>query len=329
MREPTYRDSLIHGWYLMLDHKILWIFGLFAALLGQMGVLEIFTKVIVTAKYYTYYPLIMSAPEITKGIVSSLQEWNLPLDKGVWLIWLLVIFLAFAFVFLFVAVVSQGALIHCVHQFVRGKSKLASHEAWHAGVGHFGRLLFLQVIKKIVLSILLFFTGYATYHFILTPSPFFTTLFAFSILVALFFGSIISLLTTYAAGYIVVEEYQVENALSEAWKLLRSHSLVSLEVASIILLMNVVVTLVAACAVILFKFQLALVGIFALATNSLALWSVGNTFSALILTGILVVLGSFITVFSTSVWTYLFMKMHETGLQPRMKLLVQRLFSRA
>lgn len=324
MREPTYRDALSHGWYLMVQHKVLWIFGLFAALLGQMGVLDIITKVVVTAKYYTYYPFFANAPLLMNAFVEALRQWRLPFDRGVWLIWLLVVFAAFGLAFLFVAVVCHGALIHSVSQYVRGKFKLAHHESWHAGVKHFGRLLALQVLKKLIITILVLFVGFATYHFILTPSIFYTTLFAFSILFSLFIGSIVSLLVTYAACYIVVEEFKLSPALQSAWQLLKSHSLVSVEVAIIILLMNVIAAVVAAMAIILFKVELALIAVISYAFNSLSLWSIGNTLSALLLTGVLMVIGSFITVFSTSVWTYLFMKMHRHGLVSRLKLLFSR-----
>lgn len=328
MREPTYRDALRHGWSIMIEHKVLWILGLFAALLGQMGILEIFTKVIVTAKYYTYYPFIAHFPAFAQGFINFLRDWNLPFDRGVWLVWLLVVMLAFGFLFLFVAVVSQGALIHCVAQFVHGKFRLASHEAWHAGVDHFGRLLLLQIIKKIVIGLLVLFVGFSTYHFIITPSTIYTTLFAISLLLALFLGSIISLLVTYAAGYVVVEELHLKDALPAAWRLLKTHSLVSVEVAVIMLLVNMVVAILAMVAIILFRVELAFLAVLSLATNSFALWSIGSTFGALFLTGIFVVLGSFITVYSTAGWMYLFMKMHSHGLRPRVHLFFQKLFAR-
>lgn len=324
MKEPTYRDALSHGWYLLIEHKVLWIFGLFAALLGQMGVVEIFTKVVVTAKYYTYYPLFANAPLLTNAFVAALRNWHLPFDKGAWLIWLLVVLASFGFAFAFVAVVCQGALIHSVAQYVRGKFTLAHHESWHSGVKHFWRLFLLQVIKKFVIGALVLCTGYATYHFILTPSTFFTTLFAFTILASLFVGSIVSLLMTYAAGYVVVEEQPLQTALASSWSLLRAHSLVSFEVASLILFMNVVATVVAALAIILFKVELAFFAILAIVFNSFAVWSIGNTLSALLMTGIIMVIASFVTVLSTTIWTYLFMKMHRQGVVSRIKLLFSR-----
>ncbi len=320
MREPTYRDALSHGWHLLIHHKILWIFGLFSALLGQMGVLEIFSRVIVTIKYYTYYPVVTHFPLLAEAFASALGKWNLSVDHKVWLLWLGCILLGFALLFVFVAVVTHGALIHYVAQYLRGKEKLQSHEGWHAGVKHFWSLLSLQILKKLVIGILVLFVGGTTYNSIVNPSVFQTGFFIFSVLISLCIGSVVSLLVTYASGYVMVENMHVKNALSFAVNLLKSHKLVSIEVAVLMLGVNVLVALVAIIFMVLFKLQIAFVAMIALATNSLAFWSIGNTFSALILTTLIIALASFITVYSTSTWMYLFMKMHHQGIVPRVKL---------
>lgn len=324
MKEPTYRDALSHGWHLMVNHKILWIFGLFSVILGQMGVLEIFTKVMVTIKYYTYYPLFTHASLLYHSFLIALQKWNLPVDQRVWLFWLLGILLALAALFIFVAVVTQGALIHYVAQYINGKTKLASHEGWHAGVKHFWKLLFLQVVKKLGIFLLVLMVGRTTYYFILEPGTLNTILFVFSILLSLLLGSILSLWVTYAAGYIMVEEQKLKNALASSMSLLKSHGLVSLEVAVLMLGVNVLVTMVAIILVLLYKIEIGLVAVIALTTNSLAVWSIGTTFSSLLLTAFLIILGSFVMVYSTVVWMYLFMKMHRQGVIPRLKLLFSR-----
>ncbi len=321
MREPTYRDALSHGWHLLIHHKILWIFGLFSALLGQMGVLEIVSQVVVTVKYYTYYPVVTHFPLLAQAFAEGLGKWNLSVDHKVWLLWLGCILLGFALLFVFVAIVTHGALIHYVAQYIRGKEKLKSHEGWHAGVYHFWRLLGLQIVKKIVIALLVLFVGGTTYYSIVNPSTFQTVLFALSVVLSLIVGSVVSLLVTYASGYVMVENMHLKNALSFGFNLLKAHKIVSVEVAILMLGVNVIVALVVLLLAMLFKLQIAFVAMLALATNSLALWSIGNTFSALMFTISVVALASFITVYSTSTWMYLFMKMHHHGIVPRIKLL--------
>lgn len=324
MSEPTYRNAFSHGWHLMRGHRVLWIFGLLAALLGQMGILEIFSKVVVTAKFYTYYPLVTHASTLLKSVIESLQVWYVPVDQKVWFVWLGCILLSFICLFIFAAVVSHGAIIHSVAQYYRGKTKIAFHEAWHTGVKHFWKLFSLQVIKKLVIAVLVLFVGGAVYNSIVSPSVATTTLFIFSLFVALFLGSMVSLLTTYAAGYVMVEETSTTEAIRMAMVLLKSHGLVSVEVAVLMLLVNAFVGLLAGVLLILFRIEIGLILLLSLATNSLTVWSLGNTFAGLLLTALLMALGSFITVYSTTVWTYLFMKMHHHGVIPRLKLLFSR-----
>lgn len=329
MREPTYRDALSHSWQLVTQHKVLWIFGLFAALLGQLGIIEILSKVVVTAKYYTYYPLITNLPNFGKTFFGAMREWNLPFDKGVWLVWLLIILMAFFLLFVFVAVVCQGALIHSIAQYVRGKTKLEHHESWHAGVWHFKRLLILQIIKKLSITVLVFFVGFATYNFVVNPTVGNTTFFSFSLLVSIFFGSILSLLTTYASGYVVVEEFHVRGALQSAWSLLKSHSLVSVEVALISLLVNIIAGMFALLTVVFFRIEIFIISFLSLIFQSVTLWSLGNTFTSLITAGMLMVLASFVTVFTSALWTYVFMKMHRDGVPSRTKLFFRKIFLKA
>ena len=324
MHEPTYRSAFSHGWHLMRGHKVLWIFGLFAAILGQMGIVEIFSNIVVTARYYTYYPLWTHASLLAGSVLQSLKAWYVPFDQKVWFVWLGFILLSFFCLFVFAAVVSHGALIHSVAQYFRGKTSIAFHEAWHAGVKHFWKLLSLQIMKKTVLALLVFFVGAGVYNSIVYPSAATMTLFVFSLLVSLFLGSMVSLLSTYATGYVMVEEMSTGRAVRSAVSLLKSHGLVSVEVSLLLLVVNGGVAILAGIFLMLFKMEIAFLFFLSLATNSLAIWSLGNTFAGVILTALLMALGSFITVYSTSVWTYLFMKMHHHGVVPRLKLLFSR-----
>lgn len=324
MREPTYRNALSHGWQLMRGHKVLWIFGLLSAILGQMGIVEIFSKVVVTAKYYTYYPLWTHASTLFASVLESIKAWQMPFDQRVWFAWLGFILISFLCLFIFAAVVSHGAIIHSVAQYFRGKTTIAFHEAWHAGVKHFWKLLSLQIIKKLVIALLGLFVGGSVYNSIVYPSAATMTLFIFSLFVALFLGSLVSLLSTYAAGYVMIEEMTVGKAVQRAVSLLKSHGLVSVEVSLMLLMINGGVAILAVIFLVLFKLEISFLFFLSLATNSLAVWSLGNTFAGVVLTALLMALGSFITVYSTAVWTYLFMKMHHNGVVPRLKLLFSR-----
>ena len=51
-REPTYTDAIRAGWHLAWHHKSLWIFGLFAAFLGQMGIVELLCNTVYGATYF-------------------------------------------------------------------------------------------------------------------------------------------------------------------------------------------------------------------------------------------------------------------------------------
>jgi len=142
-------------------------------------------------------------------------------------------------------------------------------------------------------------------------------LFLFIFLLATFVGMVVSLLVVYAAGYIVIEDYSLGRALEGAWKLFWKHWLVSLEVGFVFLVLNVLLVAVAVCGLYIFFLTIALFWMAGMAANSIAVVSMGVTVGLFLFGFFLLFIGSVFTVFSTTSWTYLFMKMHTEGIVSR------------
>ena len=317
MREPLYRQALIHSWKLACQHRFLWIFGLFATLLGQMGILELFSKVTMASSDYALYPKWLVIPKLLKYLFTGFGEFNMPFDGWIWLVWLLLILLGFFVFFVFVSVASQGALIHAAAKSVKHKHLPDVGKSWHVGVSHFWRLFSLNLVKKIVMVTLAVAVGYGALNFIVIESGWGLLLFLVLFLLSILVGMVLSFLVIYAAGYIVVEEYSFLDALEASWKLFISHWLVSIEVGLLVLFLNVVLIFA------------VLIGFFVLFLPTILTWAIAASLGSytLYILGVLVgstlflffalALGSFFTVYVTSVWTYMFMKMHKDGVVSR------------
>ena len=156
MKEPTYSQAVSASWQLAWKHKSLWAFGLFAMLLGQLGIVDLFFKVIFVART-------ADTPRLADYLWSVLnpQTWiqwvggpvSLTPDTWIWLVWLIVTMVALIAMVIFVAVVSQGALVHISARAAKRPNHIPDEtQAWHQGVTHFWRLFGLNVVRKLVMG---------------------------------------------------------------------------------------------------------------------------------------------------------------------------------
>ncbi|MBT3419136.1 MAG: hypothetical protein HN726_01620 [Candidatus Magasanikbacteria bacterium] len=316
MKKPLYREALHHGWRLAWEHKLLWLFGLFAAFLGQMGIMELVAQFSTASADYT----VVGIWDQVRIVCSALQSASLPLDGWAALAWVGVILLGFGLFFVFVSVVSQGALIHSAAASTkRLKKKLPdTDKAWHAGVTHFWRLFFLNIVKKGILALLIVLLGYVVHVAAESGSMAAAIMLGIIFVLLSIIGMIMSFWVIYAAGYVVVEEYTFIKSLKAAWKLFLSHKLVSLEVGVILLACNVVLAAFVAGGLVLTVLEGILFWLVFNAMGVPGLFVIGTVLLAGIFFLFIMFAQSIFTVFTTTTWTYLFMKMHKKGIRSRL-----------
>lgn len=319
MKEPNYREALSKGWHLAWHHKSLWILGLFAAFLGQMGIFEYLIQSVIGAKSLeapsTFVYISNVLGNFSWGDFAALFQTSA--DKVIWLVWLIILLLGLAVVFTFVSVVAQGAIVHNTAKSIGGlRMKFVEVEkSWHESRRHFWRLLGLNILKKVITLLFVTFIAWGMWNASLYATPVTMFLFIAIFLLATIVGMVLSLWLIYAVGYVVVEEKKFVEACRLGWRLFTRHWLVSLEIGFIFIILNIFLALI------------ILAGMYILLLPSLFLWTVvaiaGNTFMYLlgVLLGFvlfslyLMLVGSIFVVFSTSTWTYLFMKMHKHGIR--------------
>lgn len=319
MKEPTYNEAIRVSWKLAWRHKGLWIFGLFAMVLGQMGIVDLFIKLGFASQSLRISNLwdvgwYVFSPRAWRGFVElfTVESW-------VWFIWVIVILVGLCLVFLFIAVVSQGALVHASAKFAKRLSVFPSEsDSWHQGVKHFWRLLGLNIVRKLVLLAATAVVVAAIINVLFAPTLTNHFLFLFLFVFAALVGFIVSFLLIYAAGYVVVEDYRFIEAMRMAWGLFVKHWLVSLEVGLIILFMNIILLAVGLVGVIyVFFLPLLVAKLLAFVFGSMAILKIGIFLGYTLFLLFMALVGSVFTVFTTSVWTYLFMKMHKHGMKSK------------
>ncbi|OGH68500.1 MAG: hypothetical protein A3J66_00225 [Candidatus Magasanikbacteria bacterium RIFCSPHIGHO2_02_FULL_47_14] len=320
MTEPTYRQALAHGLQLVWRHKQLWLLGFFATFLGQVGLTDFIVKFFVVTKQYVAYPLLFQTPRLLKIVGQGFVDMELSADQWLWLTWLGIFFLAAFFMLVFVATASQGALISGISTFIKRphKGHINTENAWKEGRRHFGRLFFLQILKRVVLWALVTVVGFGLFVAVTTTSRVDHVLFSFLFLLGGLFAVILSFIFLYSAAYVVIEEYGVSEALRASWRLFINHWLVSLEIGFILFLANLIAGAIVGVGMVFFVLELAVVWFFGLFVGGPIFWSIGLLVASAIFVTFVIFLGTLLTTFTTSVWTYLFMKMHKEGIRSRL-----------
>lgn len=317
-KEPTYREAWHHAWRILVEHKILWPLGLFATFLGQMGLLEFVTKFFTALKQGNAHESWGNMPAILASVASFFTEVRLPFDKWIWAVWIWVIVLGFLLLALFVALVSQGALVFVTGQKLKAKTEVHLGRAWSAGIKHFWRLFLVHVVRKIVIVAMTILISRATFHAIEQTSAVSSLALVVILCVSVALGFIISCLSIYTVGYIVIEEYKFWAAIKGAWVLFKEHILVSFEVGFIVLIANFVVAILACIGGAIFLSPLLLSWLFSGVITNPYLWFATSVSGIFCFVVYMVTLGSFFTLLTTSVWAYLFSKMHASGIESRL-----------
>lgn len=319
MKEPLYRDVIGFGWRFALQHKFLWVYGLFAAALGHMGVFDVLAKVsgavFRSNAIVPDFILFFASPQFRGGSWAGLFFGNGP--DGIWFVWLALVGLGLLAFFAVVAVVSQGALIHAAAQGKSSRGVALDAREWHAGVNHFWRLFFLNFAKKCVIGFLALLVGWSAYTAIFSPTAKHLLVFLALFLLASLLGLILSFFVIYAAGYVVVEEYAFGEAVVSAWNLFVKHWLVSLEIGVIFLVFNILLAFMGALGFLVLLVPAALFWFVAIVIGSPALFSMILAFLLFCFVAFVMLISAVFTVFSTSVWTYAFMHMHRYGVKSR------------
>jgi hypothetical protein len=318
MRKPLYLQALKDGWELAWHHKILWVFGLLAAFLGQFGLMELFIKVGLTGSQFGFFPARLVLPQFFQPSFLPMTNFSLPIDDWAGLIWLFCFFLGFAIFLMFVTVSSQGALIQASAQFAKKRTEPDAGAAWRSGTRHFWRLFFLNLIKKLLIAGFAVALGFAIINAVVAPSAWDWILFILLFVLVAIVGMVLSFLMIYAAGYVVVEEYPLWRAIDAAWRLFLDHWLVSLETGVIVLAMNAVLGVVVLASFFWLFLPTLFLWMLAVSLMSSMLYYVAILFGSIVFVLFIALAGAIFTVFTTAVWTDLFIRMHRHGLASRL-----------
>ncbi len=305
-----YRTIIKDSWRATWRNPYLWFFGLFAAILGNGGEYEVFSRStsatsdgILSGVFSGIWMLLSNLPLLFK------RFWESPLDVSM----ILFAYFLFLLAFLFVVWLINASVAAIVDSNVRQK-KEKDHDlrtCLSAGVKNFWPVLAANMSVKIL--ILLSIAAFALF------SNFWIKLLLFMVLLPALI--VISFISKYTIAYVIARGYKLKEAFESGVKLFKGNWLISLELALILYLC----TFLAGIVFIFLTFNInkffeVLSGFFPASTFAF-LWII----MPLTLLAILAFIGAVLAAFQISAWTRLFVELESRGGVSK----IERIFGRS
>jgi hypothetical protein len=322
-----YRNVLSSAWKNTWRHKYLWFFGLFAALIGNSGELEVFFR---SFNDRMEGGFLVWLKEISATGIFSLEALKnigrlVVEDTGTMflLIFTLVLVLILSGFLIWLVVASQIAIVNNTAHEKLGK-KHNVQIGISAATKRFWPVLGLNFIVKVFAYVLfgvltlpiamsLVKGGLIGYGFL------FVVLYVVFVPLILFFSFIVK----YAIAYAVIKEESFLESIKSAWKLFMKNCLISIEMTFLLFFINLFTAFALILVFLIISVPFLFIAIF---SNILAYINFLFIFIGAIILFIIITafVGSILATFQISAWTYLFIELETKGGVSKLK----RLFSK-
>lgn len=323
--EPLYRNILKKSWEMLKKFKWLWLFGLFAALLGNGGELDILAQ----------YQKLTDAP----NFLMNLKENITIFDPNVLMQGLIkslakspfsvIIFIATVLIFLLLIIwlitVSQGALIEAANKIDTNK-KINFKNAIKKGQAKFWQIFGLNIITKFILYFILVVLAmpFSVLYLLTNSTIALTTITIFAFIFLIPTAIILSFILKFAFAYVVIKNQKAIDSFIFAWRLFKENWLISIEMAIILFAINLGIGFVTIT--LLAIISLPFIGLFILMLliQNIVGANAIITISIIIFLTIILFVGAGLAVFQYSSWTLLFQKLITGKRHPKLIRLINK-----
>jgi len=318
---PFYRLLIKRAWRLSLKYKWLWLFGIFAALLGQGGVYEFIFRIFnnLSTGQSLFYTLQEYANSGILGMISwgKLQElWVSDLSGLAMGIFSLLFALCLLGVMISLSVIGQAGLVKGAIGLQEGK-KLGIKECFREGLKHFWSVLEINFITKVVLLGLLLLITYIVSLIPVTSTWGNTILFAVFFVFFVVVGIIIYFLTLYGTAYAVLRGQHTFQALNSAWKIFKKNIVANLEMGAIVFILNIVIAIGASIGAFIVLAPFILIYFILLFTNAALVFAIYNVFMIALVFVVFLALCAWYNTFQVSLWIMLFEELALDKVKPK------------
>jgi len=314
----SYREILKKSLGIIWRHKYLWFFGLFASILGGMGSYKMpFSSSAESWNSSMFSGLGNFSEQTMKNggaIHGFLQSFLTdPKATSIGLSFLIILAVLLLFL-LWLAIVSEAGLINNAAKIIKSngqKIKTTISEGLRVGNNNFWSVLGYNLIAACFIVLFASLAGLPLVFLTASASPFLSFFYILLFIIFIPLALIVYFLAKYATCYKVLKNKHFLDSIVSALKLFKKNWIVSLEMALIIF----VIDILSLIALILAGLILAIPYVFIAAVLTLVCSPSILVFAiivAMLFACIVVVLyGAILTTFKTVAWTEVFMNLSE------------------
>lgn len=310
-KEPLYRRIAKDAWGVALEHKHLWLFGFFATFIGYGGVSEVFMRAYDRSTDFFLSSGMKASP---LSLVPGISTIRAIIEFSAFPILSLMIFTVITAlilaVFVWVVTISIGALTTSMRKIERGGDPTFS-EAMKAGMERFPSLFGVLALMVIAISAARFFTDTNMFPLLYEGTIIAGIVYFISFVLFTAIAVIASLMGIFAVNYVMIKGNRLNEAVVNAWKMLSSHWLVSLEMVTVLFIVTLVIGLLAAIAALIVSVPVIFLVLLASVVGSKAAVVTLLTLAAITVLLYVLVLGSFLTTYQVMAWTMLWIEMEK------------------
>ena len=306
-----YRPMLKQALGIIWRFKYLWFFGLFAALMGNAGVFNFGFKNIDKIESQGAWLI------RTKDILANwhfkfgLLNLNQALASvDIWAVILILLMIVIGFFLLWLAIASQGALVYGAKQALGGRGTFFG-QAIKKGSNKFWPLLLLNILLNLVVFVVLVLLMLPfIVTFINSNNSFFwqNVSVALSLIILVPLSLVLSLLMRYAMIYVVNEDKHIGQAIADAWQLFKKNWIVSLEMALVLFVLNILSGLLLMVLMVFIALPFVTLGMIASQLASVGFFWLVVALGILTFVAILFLYGAVWNAFAYTAWVVLFNK---------------------
>ncbi len=310
---PFYRNILKQAWRLTWRNKYLWWLGIFAALLGNSGELDILlnnTGNNPGQALFSSWQSIFSTGVLSAKTFANIG--NLLRDNTLNLIIVFIIALialAFLIFLVWLVVVSQAAIVNNSAALLSQK-KNSLRNGWEAGMLNFWPVLLINILIKAVVYLILLAVSLPAVF--LPASSGVKIFYVAALIIAVPLAVILSFISKYAVAYVVVNKHKVGSALKQSWRLFISNWLISVEMSIILFFINLLAGLAIVLTILTLAVPFMFLGlIFYYSFSAAGSWLI----AVLAFAGFLFIViagGAALSVFQITAWTSLFLELNKS-----------------
>lgn len=306
----SYRLFIKQAWNITKKYKHLWFFGIFASLLAVGGEYQLITQSATAnpgGNFLSDGNILMQvllSPDFYRGFA------NLAIENSAALLAVIGIFLlslALALVMIYLAILSQSAIISHSAQILLSKKKkeiFNINDGLNDSKKHFWRVLALNFLSGAVISLTLFIISLPLVFLLLTDTVVLGVAYTLLFIIFAPIALSIALLIKYAIAARVLESKSFVASIQKGIKMFKDNWLVSLEMALILFIINFIVGVITLFFIALLFMPMLFIGIQFYSPILAAL-------SLVLSIGTMLIIASWLNTFQITTWTSLYLHLQD------------------